>query len=260
MEVIVKDTYEEVSKLTAQMIADVIIRKPRAVIGLPTGSTPVGTYQELARMHKEEGLDFSKVVTFNMDEYIGLTPDHPQSYRYFMDTNLFNHININPMNIHVPTGNPQNVEAFCEWYEDEIVASGGLDVQLGGIGGNGHIAFNEPGSSLGSLTRVKTLDKETIEANSRFFDNPADVPRFAVTMGVGTVMSAKHVILLANKANKADAVAAAIEGPITAQCPASAIQMHPKATFIMDKAASANLKGQYGSEPAKLELGRRDSD
>ncbi len=212
------------------------------MLGLATGSTPVGTYQALVRKHNEEGLDFSKVITFNLDEYLDLPPSHDQSYRYFMDQHLLNHINVDARNIHVPYGHAEDVEEFCDWYEAEIVRSGGIDLQLLGIGGDGHIAFNEPGSSLGSRTRLKTLTKQTIEDNARFFDRAEDVPRFAITMGVGTIMEAKEIIMLASGAKKATIVAEAIEGPITAQVSASVLQMHPHVTVIVDKEAGAKLK------------------
>lgn len=255
MEVVVKETYEEMSKLAAQIIADFVRKKPRCVLGLATGSTPVGTYKELIRMHKEEGLDFSQVVTFNLDEYVGLPPTHPESYRYFMDENLFNHINIRKENTFVPDGMAKDLPAFCKWYEEKIKEMGGIDIQLLGIGANGHIAFNEPGSSLGSRTRVKTLTEQTRKDNARFFDNNIDlVPKYAITMGIGTILEARKIILLANKENKADAVAKAVEGPITAQCPASALQLHPNVIIIVDKAAASKLKGNYPNTPAELRL------
>ncbi len=242
MEIIIADTYEEMSEIAADMIERQLLRKPSSVLGLATGSTPVGTYKALVRKHKEEGLDFSKVITFNLDEYLDLPPSHPQSYRYFMDHNLFHHINVDPKNIHVPYGHASEVEEFCEWYEEEIKRAGGIDLQILGIGADGHIAFNEPGSSLGSRTRLKTLTQQTIEDNARFFDNPEEVPRFAITMGVGTILEAKQIILLANGAKKAEIVAQALEGPITAQVSASALQMHRQVTVIVDAEAGAKLK------------------
>ena len=249
MEVLIKESYEEMSKQAAEMIADIVRRKPRAVLGLATGSTPVGTYKELIRLHKEEGLDFSKVTTFNLDEYVGLQHDHPQSYHYFMAENLFNHININPKNTHVPDGTAKDIPAFCQTYEEWIVKAGGLDVQLLGIGGNVHIAFNEPGSSLGSRTRVKTLDEKTRQDNARFFKNMDEVPKYAITMGIGTIMEARQLILLANKESKAAAIAQTCEGPVTAMVPATIVQLHPKATIIVDKAAGSKLSREYPAEP-----------
>jgi len=252
MEVIIKQNFEDVSKLAAQMIADIVRKKPNAILGLATGSTPVGTYKELIRLHKEEGLDFSKVTTFNLDEYVGLSGDHDQSYRYFMNDNLFNHINIDKKRTHVPDGMAKDFEASCEQYEKDIKKAGGIDIQVLGIGGNGHIAFNEPGSSLGSRTRAKTLDDNTISDNARFFKNKDEVPRYAITMGIGTIMDARRLILLANKENKADAIAATVEGPITAQVPATVVQLHQRATVIVDKAAGSKLKKQYSDRPAEI--------
>ncbi|HUU30154.1 MAG TPA: glucosamine-6-phosphate deaminase [archaeon] len=254
MEVVVKETYEEMSRLAAQNIAELIRRRPRAVLGLATGSTPLGTYKELIRMHKEEGLDFSQVVTFNLDEYVGLPEDNDQSYHYFMWENLFKHINIVPANVHIPDGNALDIEEACVDYEVEIDDHGGIDIQLLGIGSNGHIAFNEPGSSLGSRTRIKTLDERTRKDNARFFPSINDVPKYCVTMGIGTILEAGKLILLANGANKADAIKAAVEGPLSASVPASAIQLHPDVTVIMEKAAATKLEREYLSEPHKLEL------
>lgn len=242
MQVIIKDTYEEMSKEAAKIIRDAIYLKPNLVLGLATGSTPIGTYKELIRMYKEGELDFSKVITFNLDEYVGLPPTHEQSYYHFMHENLFNSININPANIHVPSGVVKDFERYCRWYEDEIKKVGGIDLQVLGIGSDGHIGFNEPGSSLASRTRIVTLTEETIRDNARFFERESDVPRFAITMGVGTIMEAKHCLLLANGAKKADPVAALVEGPITSQVTASALQMHPNATVIVDSAAASKLK------------------
>ena len=242
MEIIIAETYEGMSKLAADMIERQLMRKPSSVLGLATGSTPVGLYRELARRHTEEGLDFSKVVTFNLDEYLDVAPSHPQSYRYFMDQHLFSHINVDLKNIHVPYGHAGEVEEFCEWYEEEIKRAGGIDVQVLGIGADGHIGFNEPGSSLGSRTRLKTLTRETIEDNARFFDNLDEVPRFAITMGVGTIQEAREILLLANGKNKAEIVAQALEGPITAQVSASALQLHRHVTVIVDADAGSKLK------------------
>ena len=249
MEVVVKDSYEEVSKLSAELIADVIRRKPRAVLGLATGSTPLGTYKELIRLHKQEGLDFSRVITFNLDEYVGLTHDHPQSYHYLMWENLFKHINVNAKNVHIPDGTAKDIPAFCRWYEEQIVKCGGLDVQLLGIGSNGHIAFNEPGSSLGSRTRVKTLDDKTRQDNARFFRSLNEVPKYAITMGIGTIMDARQLVLLANGPGKAEAISKTCEGPITAMVPATVVQLHPKATIVVDKQAASRLTRSYPAEP-----------
>jgi len=248
MLVIIKENYDEMSKEAAKIVADRMRKKPNLVLGLATGSTPLGLYKELIRMHREEGLDFSKVTTFNLDEYVGLPPTHDQSYHYFMEENLFKHINIEKRYVHVPHGMAVDLHAFCEWYEEEIKKAGGIDLQILGIGANGHLAFNEPGSSLGSRTRIKTLTERTRQDNARFFKSIDDVPKYAITMGIGTIMDAKELVLLANKVNKADAVKAAVEGPITAMCPASIIQMHQRAFVIVDKEAASKLSGQYPSD------------
>jgi glucosamine-6-phosphate deaminase len=248
MQVIVKKDYDEMSKLAAQMFARVVRNNPRCVLGLATGSTPLGTYKELIRMHKEEGLDFSQVVTFNLDEYVGLNHEHDQSYWYFMYNNLFKHINIRIENVHVPTGDAEDIEAMCCEYENMIEDFGGIDIQLLGIGGNGHIAFNEPGTAISSRTSWVALTETTIADNARFFKSANEVPRFAVSMGMGTILEAREVILLANKESKADAIAKSVEGPITAMVPASALQLHGNCTFITDAPAASKLTRKYGSE------------
>jgi glucosamine-6-phosphate deaminase len=242
MEVIVKENYEEVSKTAARIVARVLNAKPNAVLGLATGSTPLGLYRELVRMHEEEGLDFSQVTTFNLDEYVGLPKNHPQSYHYFMHQNLFQHINIPAHGIYMPSGTTDNYEAFCKWYEQRIVESGGIDVQVLGIGSDGHIAFNEPSSSLGSRTRIKTLARQTIQDNARFFESIDQVPVYAITMGVGTIMETRKVLLLANGEAKAQAIADAIEGPVTSMCPASALQLHRDAIVVIDRKSAGRLK------------------
>jgi len=245
MLVIVKPTYEDLSKEAAQIILTRLRMKPDLVLGLATGSTPLGLYREMIRMNKEEGLDFSKVTTFNLDEYVGLPPGHDQSYRRFMDDNLFKQINIPERFIHVPDGMAQDIDAHCDWYEKEIENAGGINLQILGIGANGHIAFNEPGSSLGSRTRIKTLDEKTRKDNARFFSSMDEVPKYALTMGVGTIMDAHELLLLANGEGKADAVKAAVEGPITAHCPASIVQLHRRVIVLVDEPAAKKLKGSY---------------
>ena len=242
MEVIIHSTYEQMSKAAGREVAKAVNTKPNAVLGLATGSTPLGTYKELVRMHKHEGLDFSQVTSFNLDEYVGLPDSHPQSYHYFMKENLFRHINIPPQNIHIPSGTTKNHIAFCAWYERRIKECGGIDVQLLGIGSDGHIAFNEPGSSLGSRTRIKTLAKQTIEDNTRFFDRQEEVPIYAITMGVGTILEARKLLLLASGKSKAKAVAAAIEGPLTSMITASALQLHADSMIFLNDEAAGELK------------------
>ena len=241
MEIIITPDYEQMSKTSAQLIAREIQRKHDLVLGLATGDTPIGTYKELVKIHKEEGLDFSKVTTFNLDEYVGLAPLHKNSYNLFMRENLFEHINVNPENAYVPQGNTDDPEEFSRWYEEQIKKAGGIDLQVLGIGGDGHIGFNEPGSSFASRTRVKALDRQTIEDNSRFFEKEEDVPRFAITTGIGTILEAKKILLIANGEKKADVCAKFIEGPVSSQITASALQLHSYVTIVLDEAAASKL-------------------
>ncbi len=223
-------------------VAQVLNAKPNAVLGMATGSTPLGLYQELVRMYARRELDFSHVTTFNLDEYVGLPVSHPQSYHHFMHEHFFRHVNIPPQNVHIPSGTTTNYAAFCDWYEQRIREAGGIDLQILGIGSDGHIAFNEPGSSLSSRTRLKTLAKSTIDDNARFFKERDEVPIYAITMGVGTILEARRVLLLATGKNKAGAVAAAVEGPVTAMITASALQMHPNTQVLLDEEAASSLK------------------
>jgi len=238
---ILRRTYEDLSQEAARLVADRLRRKPNLVLGLATGSTPLGLYKALIDRCQNEGLDFSKVTTFNLDEYIGLPRSHEQSYHYFMRESFFKHINLDARHTHVPDGMARDIEAQCEWYEQRIRDVGGIDLQILGIGANGHLAFNEPGSSLGSRTRIKTLSERTVHDNARFFASMEQVPRYAITMGIGTIMEARELLILASGESKAEAVRAAVEGPITATCPASICQMHQRAYFIIDEAARSKL-------------------
>lgn len=212
------------------------------VLGLPTGGTPLGTYAELIRRHKAGEVSFRHVITFNMDEYIGLPKEHEQSYYTFMWTNFFSHIDILPENAHILNGNAEDIEAECERYEAKIKEVGGIDLFMGGIGPDGHIAFNEPGSSLTSRTRVKSLTTDTIIANSRFFDNDLNkVPKTAVTVGVGTVMDAREVMILANGHNKARAIREAVEGPVSQRWTITCLQLHPHGIIVCDEEACDEL-------------------
>lgn len=242
MRVVVEPNSAQVARTAAQFVARLVRRRPTCVLGLATGSTPLGMYAELIRMHREEGLDFSRVVTFNLDEYVGLGPNDPQSYRYFMNHNFFNHINVDPRNTHVPDGRALDFEAHCEQYERAIQEEGGIDLQVLGIGSDGHIAFNEPGSSLGSRTRLKTLMSETVKDNARFFPRPEDVPRLAVTMGVGTILESRQCLVLACGQGKAQAIRATVEGPITTQVTASALQLHRSVIAVIDEEAASLLE------------------
>lgn len=242
MEIRILPSYDDLSRSAATEVRNTLNSKPNAVLGLATGSTPLGLYRELVRMHREEGLDFSQVTTFNLDEYVGLGREDEQSYHYFMHENLFRHINIAPQNIYIPSGTTDNYEAFCSWYEQRILDCGGIDLQILGIGSDGHIAFNEPSSSLGSRTRIKTLARQTIDDNARFFDRAEDVPIYAITMGVGTILDARKILLLASGENKSAALSAAIEGPVTSMNTASALQLHEDVGVYLDKSAASQLK------------------
>ncbi|MFH1904983.1 MAG: glucosamine-6-phosphate deaminase [bacterium] len=245
MRVIIVKNAEEMGKKAVDLIAEEMEKKTSFVLGLATGSTPLPLYKDFIKRNKAGEMDFSTVITFNLDEYVGLDPAHNQSYRYFMNENLFDHVNILKKNTHVPDGMAEDIDTSCREYEKMIDEIGGIDYQVLGIGGNGHMGFNEPGSSMGSLTRIKTLTDETISDNARFFEKKEDVPTQAITMGIGTIMKAKKVVLLANGANKADAVKAALEGPITSICPASALQMHRFATYVITEDCATKLTLNY---------------
>jgi len=245
MKVKIVKTKEEMGQVAAVLIAEGMARKSPYVLGLATGSTPIPLYQALIKLYKARKLDFSTTLSFNLDEYVGLKPTHDQGYRYFMNQQLFNHININKKNTFVPDGLAKDICAHCCQYEGMIKGVGGIDYQVLGIGSNGHIGFNEPGSSIGSLTRMVQLTANTIKDNSRFFKRIQDVPTKAITMGIGTVLRSKKIMLLATGANKVDVVAKAIEGPITATVPASALQLHPNVTFIITQDAAAGLKLEW---------------
>ncbi len=241
MEIIVQPTPEDASVIAARHVARVVREKPAAVLGLATGATPLTLYRELVRMHREEGLDFAGVTTFNLDEYVGLAPDHPASYHAFMHDHFFAHVNIDRSRTHIPDGLARDVPAFCRGYEDAIRAAGGIDLQVLGIGTDGHIGFNEPSSSLASRTRIKTLTPRTRRDNVGSFGSPENVPFHVITMGVGTIMDAREVLLLAFGIKKAAAIAATVEGPVTAMSPASILQMHPVARCIVDVTAASRL-------------------
>ncbi|AEE90665.1 glucosamine-6-phosphate deaminase [Tepidanaerobacter acetatoxydans Re1] len=243
MQVFIEKDYSAMSKKAAQIFANEIQQKPDLVLGLATGSTPIGTYQELIRMHKEEGLDFSKAVSFNLDEYYGLASDNPQSYNYFMFENLFNHVNIKKENVHIPNGLVSDVETYCKQYDEEIEKYGGIDLQLLGIGVNGHIGFNEPAEELVLGTHLTDLTEDTIKANSRFFDSPEEVPTKAITMGIGSIMKAKKILLLASGKNKAEIMAKLLNSDVvTTKVPASLLMLHPDVTIIMDEEAASLCK------------------
>ena len=241
MEIIILPSKEDCAKLGGQLIFNLVKDNPESVLGLATGSTPVPLYEELIRLHKENNLSFSNVTSFNLDEYIGLSKNHPCSYRYFMQEQLFDSVDINFNSTHVPNGLAEDIQAECEAYEQSILDAGGIDLQILGIGSDGHIGFNEPCSSLSSRTRMKTLTGETIKDNARFFESENDVPRHCITMGVGTILDTKSVLLFAFGEGKSDVISKAIEGPISSMVPASALQLHPNVKVILDEPAASKL-------------------
>ena len=241
MRLIITESYEQMGVEAANIVAGQIYLKPDSVLGLATGSTPVSMYQRLAAVHKSVGLDFSQVTTFNLDEYIGMSPENPQSYHYFMQENFFRHINISPDNVFLPDGMAEDMIAEGERYEKLIETKGGIDLQVLGIGQNAHIGFNEPDVKFAATTHKVELDEETIQANSRFFASVSEVPRYAISMGIKTIMMAEHVILLANGRNKAEAVYKAVCGDVTPEAPASILQLHRDVAVIVDKEAAALL-------------------
>lgn len=247
IQVKIENNVHEVGQAVAKMVAAKInafiptSQKPYFVLGLPTGSTPIPTYHELIKMYQSGFLSFKSVVTFNMDEYVGLEASHPQSYHFFMNENLFNHIDIDPENIHILNGTAKELQKECADYEEKIALHGGIDLQLGGIGENGHLAFNEPYTSRTSKTHLQTLADETIQVNSRFFDKIEDVPTQALTVGLGTLMATKEIIIIATGAKKANAVQESVFGPSDESVPASLLQQHPNAIFVCDTAAAEKL-------------------
>lgn len=242
MEVVILKDAREVGRAAAAAFAATLRRKPDAVLGLATGSSPLPVYDELARLHAEDGLDFSKASGFALDEYVGLPEDHRESYRSVIRRDFASRVNIDPANVHSPDGGAEDLEAACGAYEAAIEAAGGVDIQILGIGTDGHIGFNEPASSLASRTRIKTLLEQTRKDNARFFDSIDEVPHHVLTQGVGTIMQAQHVVLVATGAAKAEAVHGLVEGPVTAMCVASVLQFHPRATIIVDEAAASSLR------------------
>ena len=242
MELIIQPDGRAASEAAARVVGRLVREKPSAVLGLATGSTPLMLYRELIRIHREEGLDFSQVSTFNLDEYVGLEKDHPQSYHTFMWDNLFSQINIKPENVHIPDGMAADIPQFCAGYEKAIIDAGGIDLQVLGIGSDGHIGFNEPPSSFASRTRIKTLTQQTVQDNARFFNgDESQVPHHCITMGIGTIMDARRCIMLAFGEEKADAISATVEGPVASMVPASILQHHPSAKLFVDEPAATEL-------------------
>jgi len=241
MKVVILENEEQVAQYGADIIVKKIVDKPDAVLGLSTGSTPLRLYERLIEMCAAGTISFRDVTTVNLDEYLGLPGDHPQSYRYFMDENLFKRIDIDVDNTYVPDGMAADPRAAAREFDARITAVGGIDTQLLGIGRNGHIGFNEPSSSLSSRTRVKTLTARTIADNARFFKEDEYQPHLSITMGIGTILEAREIVLLATGESKAAAIRDAVEGPLSASCPASALQLHASATIVIDDAAASLL-------------------
>jgi len=250
VKLIIARDYEEMSKKAAQIIAEEIKKKPNLVLGLATGGTPVGTYRELVKMYKNGEVDFSRVITFNLDEYLGLSPDDERSYHYYMYSNFFNHVNVKPENIHIPNGVAEDIDEECRRYDEAIEKAGGIDLQLLGIGVNGHIGFNEPGDELLTATHVTNLAPDTIKANARFFESIDEVPKKAITVGLGTIMKAKKIILLASGREKAKIMAELLdEDAVSTKVPASFLLLHRDVTIIMDEEAAEVYRGKKGGAP-----------
>ncbi|SDQ61702.1 glucosamine-6-phosphate deaminase [Microbacterium sp. cf332] len=240
-EVVIVPSEQEAGRLVGDAIVDLVRARHDAVLGLATGSTPLAVYRHLASRVRGEGIDVSQVRGFALDEYVGLPAGHPESYRSVIEREVVEPVGFDPARIEVPHGDLDGIETAGEQYEAAIRAAGGIDLQILGIGRTGHIGFNEPGSSLASATRVKTLTEETRADNARFFDSPDDVPMHCITQGIGTILRARHLVLLAFGEAKADAVAAAVEGPVSTSAPGSAVQLHPHVTVVVDEAAAASL-------------------
>ncbi|KGG79491.1 glucosamine-6-phosphate deaminase [Caloranaerobacter azorensis H53214] len=241
MKVLIVKDYEEMSRKAANIVASQIILKPDSVIGLATGDTPKGMYRELIKLYNNGDIDFANIKTFNLDEYYGLPKENPQSYHYYMMENLFKHVNIKKENIHIPNGMVENIEKECEEYEKKIQQAGGIDLQVLGIGRNGHIGFNEPDLKFEAKTHLVELDEDTIKANSRFFNSIEEVPTKAISMGIKTIMHAKKIVLLASGKEKAEAIYKAVKGEITPKVPASVLQLHPDVILIADEEAASLL-------------------
>ena len=241
-EVIIVDSSEEAGQLVGRGIADALERKPNLVLGVATGSTPITTYRALAEAVRDRGIPTRDVHAFALDEYVGLPEGHPESYRAVVEREVVEVLQLDPLKVHVPNGNPDCAATECRQYEQAMQEAGGVDVQLLGIGTSGHIGFNEPGSSMASRTRVKALAKQTRDDNARFFDSAEDVPTHAVTQGIGTILDARQLVLLAFGKQKAAVLAEALEGSLTARCPASAVQLHPNVTVVADREAASELE------------------
>ena len=241
MRIIRAKDYKDMSRKAANIISAQVILKPDSVLGLATGSSPIGTYEQLVKWYEKGDLDFADVTTVNLDEYYGMKPENDQSYHYFMHDHFFDHVNIDPSHINLPNGMEPDEKKECARYDAVLRSVGDVDIQLLGIGRNGHIAFNEPADHLPAMTHTVDLTESTIEANKRFFDKAEDVPRQAISMGIGSIMHARAILLIATGADKADAVYSMVHGEVSPQCPASVLQLHPNAVILLDEAAAARL-------------------
>lgn len=242
MRIVVAKDYDQMSRMAAIVVASRVILQPDCVLGLATGQTPLGLYRNLVEFYRHGDLDFSRVTTFNLDEYVGLGPNHPCSYHRYMRENLFDHVNLRPERCHIPRGDAEDLEEECRRYEEAICAAGGVDLQILGLGVDGHIGFNEPDVKFEGSTHVVRLAQSTLEANSRFFPSPEQMPRFAISMGIKTIMRARRVLLLASGEEKARAVRGAVLGEVTPDLPASILQLHPNATIIVDEKAASLIR------------------
>ncbi|NLZ75482.1 MAG: glucosamine-6-phosphate deaminase [Erysipelotrichia bacterium] len=241
MKVIICKDYNEVSDRAAEIMLDVVKNNPKAVLGLATGSSPIGLYQRMIKDHQENGTSYANITTFNLDEYVGLEQEHPQSYYTFMHQNLFNHIDIKKENVNIPSVQGDDMQANCDAY-NELLSKQKIDLQLLGIGSNGHLAFNEPGTPFDSVTQVVDLKQSTIQDNARFFDDDmSKVPTQSITMGIKNVMDAKKILLVASGKNKADAIYQTVKGEVSTDCPASILQKHPDVTVVVDEDAASLL-------------------
>ncbi|MCR1898296.1 glucosamine-6-phosphate deaminase [Irregularibacter muris] len=241
MKIIITKNHEEMSRKAAALVASQMILKPESVLGFATGSTPEGMYQKLIEANKKGDIDFSKIKTFNLDEYYGLEKENPQSYYYFMQDKLFNHVNMDPQNTHIPNGMAEDTEKECREYEEKIEKAGGIDLQILGIGNNSHIGFNEPDTEFVRDTHLVGLNEDTIQANARFFESEEEVPTQALTMGIGTIMKSKKIVLMASGKGKADAIYNTVKGEISPEAPSSILQLHRDVILVIDQEAASKL-------------------
>jgi glucosamine-6-phosphate deaminase len=244
MRIIIEKDYQSISKKTALLVSSQVLFKPNSILGFATGSTSLGMYLELIKMYKKHEVDFSRAVTFNLDEYYRISPKNPNSYHYYMEENFFKYVNFNRYNNHIPDGMTNDIEKECFDYDNLVIQSGGIDLQVLGIGSNGHIGFNEPAERLNISTHLVDLSNDTIQDNSRFFGSLKEVPKQAISMGIGTILKAKQIILLASGINKAEAIKKTVNGYINTWCPSSLLQIHPHTILIIDQKAASLLESR----------------